>query len=372
MAFPQYYPRAVPPIAFEGMAAYANINDESETLINAAPQVAQVATLTVSGATDAKVYTVTINGVDVSATAGVSSTTSTIATALAAAINAEPLVRGSVSASPSSATVVVTALMPGVAFTTSEADAQLSWAATTANAAAEAVPAGRAVMMTEAAQLLEERPGAMVKAAYMTAQVDTMVITYTSGSIMTVAITIEGITYRASATMASNLATAGALMATNLNAVLPAETVLASFSVDTLTLTGEVNGKGFTSKSSFAGTDGGSAVETHGETVLSNLESCMHGVSLYSNDEERVSGQSYMSYPANAGMHVLNRGAVWVALGTAIGADSSVWVGTGTGEYGLFYAASGTGRIKLPITKAKWLRRDSASGLGLLWVSFNN
>ena len=91
--------------------------------------VAQVTTVTVGGAADGN-YTITIGTTDYTHAAS-GSTTSAIATALAALVDADP----TVSASPSGSDVVITSLKKGVAFTVTLASpsSDMTQVATTAN-----------------------------------------------------------------------------------------------------------------------------------------------------------------------------------------------------------------------------------------------
>lgn len=93
--------------------------------------IIQTDTLTVNTATDAHVYTGLINAEPWTYTAGPSDTPSTIATAIAAAINAISGV--AVLAVASGPVVTITALIPGTPFTDTTTDALLAIASTTSN-----------------------------------------------------------------------------------------------------------------------------------------------------------------------------------------------------------------------------------------------
>ena len=69
---------------------YSDPTRRSQWGLNSAPQAAQVSTVTVSGPTNSKVYTITVNGVNVSYTSDASATTTEVAAGLALAVNAEP------------------------------------------------------------------------------------------------------------------------------------------------------------------------------------------------------------------------------------------------------------------------------------------
>lgn len=112
--------------------------------------VKQVATYTVSSASDA-VYTLEIQPqgqsvVTVTFNEGATGTTSTKATGLANAINANSSLSPYVVARASSATVIVTSREGGVGFTATESDAKMTLAQTTANVGAPLVPFGVAAV----------------------------------------------------------------------------------------------------------------------------------------------------------------------------------------------------------------------------------
>lgn len=115
--------------------------------IAAAPQATQKETITVATVAASTAYTFTVNGVVVSYTSAASGATKeSIARGLEAALEADPALSGVVLASFSSPDkLVLTSIKAGLGFTFSESDANLTSAATTANAAAAAIPFGRAV-----------------------------------------------------------------------------------------------------------------------------------------------------------------------------------------------------------------------------------
>lgn len=113
-------------------------------------EVKQVATYTVSSASDA-VYTLEIqpfggSAVTVTYSEGATGTTSTKATGLANAINANSSLSPYVVARAANATVIVTSREGGVGFTATESDSKLSLAQTTANVGAPLVNFGVAAV----------------------------------------------------------------------------------------------------------------------------------------------------------------------------------------------------------------------------------
>lgn len=128
--------------AIEGMIAdigYDKFN-ESKT---AGANVAQVATVTVDAATNSTLYTVIVNGVLVTFTSDASATIAEIHAGLLAAGIANSFLSGVVTFSGASPDLVITADVAGVPMTVTEADADLSLVATTANVTASPILFGR-------------------------------------------------------------------------------------------------------------------------------------------------------------------------------------------------------------------------------------
>jgi hypothetical protein len=136
------------PAGYNGDVDTSLVSDRI-SLVNSAPQAAQVTTVTVTGATNNKTYTVTLNEIPISYLSDGSASIAEIAAGLAAAISAEPAVSGLVSAAATSTTVVVTSRFPGIGFTLTESDSELTVATSPANASASPIPFGRGIVRVE-------------------------------------------------------------------------------------------------------------------------------------------------------------------------------------------------------------------------------
>lgn len=363
--------RMVPGII--GAIALATEGVETITGVNSAPATAQVGTVVIANSRNSEAFSVVINGVEVTYTSDSSSSKIEIAAGLAAAINAEPLVRGQVSAvSDGVDTVTITALIPGTGFTLTEgenADDMTTTQAATANDEADAIPFGRALIGTghsDNADLYVR----IADSAAETAQVDSYVLTYDAGVLVRVDIWIDDEHYYAEHLMAADLDTSGAAIVTALNGVLPANTVLASYvdATDTLVLTGEVDGKGFESSVSFGtGRDTGAAVKTSTEaTVTTDLNANFAGVSVYDptvpyDTDEDTSTQ----YPANSAMQILRKGAIWVENSESVVWGDPVYVELAAGaSAGKFYKTTSATRVRLD--RARWERAGSSADRAIL------
>jgi len=340
---------------------------EIVSLTNEDPQAVQSDTITVTGATAAKTYTVTINGIDVSYTAGGSPSTTTIAAGLADAINAEPRVRGQVSASAAVAVVTLVGLWPGIAYTLTESDAELTLASVTTAASADAIPFGVLLIGDGYATDVNGEQEAygnckLPKATSFSAQVDTFVTTYVLDAEIQIEIELDGVKYHAATTSAADLATTLTALAAAINGVMPANTVLADGSSGTdLTLTAEVPGATFTT--GYGSDDGGASIPvmslTSNKGIATSLAMAAVGISLYTSDEEltAVAGTSIV-YPANAGVRVCRKSSpegIWVSNAQAPSDGDPVYVETAVGATtGQLYNTTSATRVLLP--SASWRR----------------
>ncbi|NOT72451.1 MAG: hypothetical protein HOP09_14615 [Hyphomicrobium sp.] len=333
--------------------------------VNASPQTVQSGTITVTAATNSKVYTETINGIDVSYTSDASATTTEIAAGLAAAINAEPLVRGYVSAVAAVAVVTVTALWPGIAFTMSDVDAELTTVeAVTAAASANAVPFGRAVISKGRVSGATDQLVALADASHFTAQVVTVTPSgYVAGAVMEATIVEVRGTERIPVatgkfTSATDLVTSLAGLVTDLNLQLPANSVLASNSATVLTLTSEVSGLEFAveMRNSAGGSPTYTVAYTNGPSASTSLHRALLGFSRYSATEEATSSNATeASYPANGGVIYATKGSLFVAAAEAPTEGETVYVEMAAGaNAGKCYVASGATRVALSRARASW------------------
>lgn len=344
-----------------------------DTLINKNPQAKQVQTVTVTNDANNQAHTITINGIDVVYTSDASGVKLEICTGLALAINNNPYLRGAVSATAAVDTVTITSTWPGLGFTFAESDANLTTSATVANGSASAVPFGVAVMGLGGYSADGEQYGAVPLAANLTAQVDTLTVVYEASTIYEIGITIEGERFSTAVVGNTDTATTCTAIAAAINARMESALAGAGYSViasgtsgTTVTLTAEVPGKGFVVD---YGTTTGTATKlynthtTAGPTT--DIMQVLAGITVFSYDEEvtAVEGTS-VSYPANAGMKVLKRGAIWVTSAETPSAGAAVFVETASGATcGRLYAATSATRIKLPLDRFSWRRYNAAAGI---------
>ena len=373
------------PQAAIGVRGTSSDLDVTKTLLNDAGQAKQVSTVTVAAATNDKVYTITVNGIDVSYTSDGSATTAEVASGLADAVNAEPLVRGQVSASAATNVATLTGLMSGVSFTLTEADAQLSVATSTTAASAETVPFGRYMVATgwvsESAAYHQDgeatEQGALVQESTFSAQVDTVDTPYIASAAYLLTVSVEGQSYAVSVAADTDTPTTGTAVAAAINAILPANTVVAAGVAGGLTLTAEKEGLSFST--TIGASDGGASMPAVAiastRSISTSLEDAGGAVSLFSSQEENLTvapdgGDAV--YKANVGVRAMAKGSIWVESSEAPSASDAVYVETAAGAtQGRFYTSGSATRILLPRSMARWVRDarpSSGIDLALLYI----
>ena len=362
-----------PPQAVIGGLVNADLQNDIITLLNKDAQAKQVSTITVGGATNAKAYIVVVDGTSVTYTSDATATIAEIADGLAAAINASPLAYASCSASSDGVSVVTcTGQTPGVSFTLTESDAQLTVATPTAAATADAVAFGRLMISNgydterpnEASEL-----GIKAASTKFTAQVMTLDYTYNNTSISGVTI-IDKHTGQiiASAQVTQGVAkdNTTTALANALNAQLPANSVLAANAGGAgganyeLTLTAEVAGLEFDAywMEDTPATTLGSETYTTGPSVSTSLLRAARGVSLHDDGVENTSvGSTSAQFPANDIVSALRRGEVFVENSQTIVNGSRVYVELGVAaDNGKFFNTNSATRLALPLSMAYWKR----------------
>lgn len=330
------------PVGLVGMLVLANFYGCGEAVCSAA-QVAQVSTLTVGTVTSDATYSWSINGIALSYLADSSATNAEIVAGIVAAIDASPAVRGQVSAVATSSTVAtITARTAGLVFTLTTSDAKLAAAAVTAAASAGTVEVGRAVASFGRSAERDPRLklACVADAANFTAQVDTHAVTYEASKTIRASVTVRGSIYEVDvATVTSATATANAIRDA-LNGILPADTVLASASSGTLTLTSELAGLPFESYARF--TDNattGAVASTSTAGVATDASKAIIGVSARRTDLEGS------TYAANSVFMYAKDEPIFVEA-SAVGEE--VYVELSGADAGKLFAASSATRVLLP------------------------
>jgi hypothetical protein len=362
---------SAPAVALLGLVATLALTNYKTTFLVVGGAAEKVVTIVVDTAANSTEYAFTFEGETISYTSDGSATKPEISAGLAAAFNANPIARGVASVADDGVdTLTFTGLVAGYDYSVSESDGNLTLATVTAAASASDIGAGLGVIRTGTSEGVEK--GGVAKSASLTAQVDSYVITYDASVDIIVTVEVDGAQYIAEHTMATDLATSGAAIVAQLNAVLPANTVLAAFNTATLTLTSEVAGKTFVSGVGFGtGRDTGAAVKTTNSTSgATDIVRALAGVTCFTYDEaSRTIGSSTFSYEGGLPAQVLKAGEVWVSSTESVAITDPVYIELGNSNSGQFYKTSSSTRVKLPASVAQWVRKDANSDLALLRIT---
>lgn len=341
----------------------------------------KVVTFTIDTAANDTVYTFLLQGSDgdehtVSITSDSSATKTEIKDALVAAINGDIDIAGRVRATSTGAdTFTVTGLVAGDDWSFTEADGNISNSVTTAASSRQDIEFGVAVCQptTEGECLL---PSVTTVAAV--AQVMTLTPVAVNNAKYNVALTGdwdgdgEPETY-----VAEYLADASATVAeivdglvAQINALMPASSVLAANSADTLLLTAEVAGTPFEAR---GGSDNASATWTNASTTANveastTLDNPFLGVALRNpHTELDASGDSY--HQAGHALPVRIQGPVPVRISASASPSpsASVYVrhtvtDSTTQKLGEFCTGTESGNAVL-VSGARWLG-SAKTGLG--------
>ena len=355
-------------IGFVGQALIDHTTREI-TVTNKNPQAAQVTTMDVTGsfsAGTARTFTITVGGtvttVSYTSVAGDTDLTG-VATSIVAQVNATEAVRGFLSASNSGVTITFTGTYPGISFTIAESDSNLGTPSTTTSAAtADTVKFGRAIISTSFDGA--SRLGGVPVATDFTAQVITITITTASGGTFTPVIEINGVKYQGDAVAHNtNDATTATDIATEINAIMPANTVVATTSSADVILTAEVAGAEFDALLIGAGAAVDAAkVLTTGPSTATSLARAMAGVSIRDEHIENITrGGDDPAYPANYGVRTLAAGRIVVSNAQDPSYGDAVYVSTDTATKGQFYNAGGANLVYLPRSVAEWDRNEPST-----------
>ena len=356
---------------------------DTSTLVNKDPQAKQVDTVTVDNGVISTVYTFEIADVSISITSADGNTTN-IATQLLNAFKAEAVANGLGVITQSTNVLTITGNIPGNTYTVTDSDSNLTAASVTSAAEAEAVGFGRALISSGFDTENVTKFGRMAKSSAFTAQVVTGDYTFVSGKILTMEVKDEHtgqiIAFGQVISATSKAATSAALIV-ELNAALPADSVLAAAGggSDDIDLTAEVAGLQFSV--AFGSDDAAnvlvSVTETTGPSVSTSLLLAFAGISAFSGDEEPASiSDATASYPANAGVRALDKGEMFVTNSENPTNGQQVFVeldGTGS-DFAKFFVADSATRLAMPRGVLKWVRdsRDSTDQLAVLTVNRYN
>lgn len=341
------------------------------SFVNDDPRTPQVDTITIDTATSGEDYSITIDGVEITITAATSTDTA-VAQQLVDAVNAKQLVNGRVVATRSGANAILTARVGGEGFTTAEGDnaAKMTLVNTTADDDADLIPFGRAIV-EDGLSASSNKLAKLCSAANMTAQVQSLALTYDATVSALVGVTVydpatgQVATYEVEHTMATDADASVIALAGLLNAVLPANTVVVGHTVaDTLDFTAEVAGIGFELSYGFGtGRDTGAWVHTM-DTQGDDINTSIVGITIRDHTQEVEIDAEEAQYNANEAMSALRKGRMYVDIEAALtSVNDPVFVRLAANgslnELGGFAPAAGAGLYRWD--RARWVRAVSST-----------
>lgn len=357
--------RSRPGDAILGERRSTSKTDDDRSYVNAYPQAKRSDTLQITGATNAKTYSVLINLIVVSYTASGAAVVAEIADGLAAAIGAEGSVNASVTATSDGIdTITIVSNNFGIDYSISESDAQITLASVTANATADEVGFGVAVFVTGEDDIAGIM-ATLAKSASFTAQIDTITPTHVASGEYHFAVIYDGLTYTGASDAGVDQAATSAALIAALEDVLDALPVTVSASGADCLITADTAGDSF--DVSVWGVDGGGGLPAPALASTRSLSTSL--ADAFGGAAERSYAVEGSVYPANFGFSARLHGEIWVADADGVSKGDRVFV---DGADGTFRNAAAAGRIPLPAAKARFggASRDSGDALAWLDLSF--
>lgn len=243
------------PAGSVGHRSVRSIADIGQSATWSGDPLADIWTLTVAGATNDTEYTLTFTlpgGVERTAsyTSDSSASIDEIGAGLLAAIVADPILNAFMTAvyNTSPNTLVMTGFTGAAnAFTVAESSSDLTLAHTQTAADGSTIAPARLVVKSTATSALTKPAPTARPVTTLTARAVGVTLAYAANTFYLVTITVGGATYSALAAAETDVATTRGNLVAEINAVMPANTVVAADgSAGAFTLTAEVVGQSFT------------------------------------------------------------------------------------------------------------------------------
>ena len=350
-----------------------------ESAINENPQRVEIwtAVVNVDPGDDADIvfrFTFDDATVDVTVNTGTGLDANGIAALIATELNQEGLLRGQVeTTNPSTNNLTFTGQNQGVTFTpsvpTNPSTAIASITETQAAQTADDIPVGRAVCNlgynnTNDGGIEHDYLGALASESLFSAQVQTL--TVDTGEAVDMSVVVYEVMGSERRVLGSDTVTGNATAATQatsirnaINAMMAADTVIASGTGADIIVTAEVAGLEFDVEVTAAGV---SKVDTTGPSKDTSLHRAWGGISLFSfSDEALTIGAKAADIKANAGFRFASGGKIIVENSEGVEYGEAVYVELGTTDTGKLYNSAGADRVRLSRDLARWERADRAS-----------
>ena len=343
------------------------------TYINKAPQAGQVDTweYTAFNAGDVIGGDIVVGGITITVRYTVLAGDTNVTGAMSkvkAIFEADPTLGSLFTVTQALGVLTLTGRSPYITWVSNNAQTSMTLTAVSAAAEADAIPVGRALVLSPySGNVLSSDGVALFPCRLPTTtavgtQKYTYTVTYESGIDLTVQITFRGVTYGATETSHTSLADTLTDLAAALNFVLPANTVEVTTTATTIIFTSEIPGEAVDVAWTFGdGVTTAAAALTSSQGVGLTLQELFAGVAIRAYDEAPETFEPTVDeYGPNAGVKAVLRGLVWVEAPSGYaGTVSDVYVGTGAANKGKFFVSADTDRVLLPRTVAKALGGDS-------------
>ena len=331
----------------------------------------QIQRTTVGGATNNTTYvlTCTIYGVTelASYTSDGSATTVEIAAGLAAAVQALPHFGSFVSVDYPGASLFDTTGPIGVAFTLTDASGDISQSTTQAAAAGSDTEPGVFVVLDPTKALFPAPTFAPVTS--LTAGTALLTMTYAATTVYTVAITVNGSVYTANTVGVTDLATSRDNLVTALNAVLPANTVLAAAGgAGEITLTAEIAGLAFVAETSVHTSTGTLVVTSTSGLATDDVAQVFGGFVTWAEVQDQTLDVNDIVFEPGSVIGVKARGTVY--LSATVTSPGTLYVNVSTGAVS---ASGGAGLLPIPASLAAFVGpAPEGAGLAVARVTSQN
>lgn len=254
--------------------------------------------------------------------------------------------------SRSSAALTVTARAAGKAYTVASATSGVtSWTENTTEGNPSGIRPGRVIF--QSGSVMGQANVAAAAKGQFTAQVKTFTVAGATGDSYTPVIVINGQKYVGDAVeFNTDAATTATDLATEVNAIMPAETVIATTSTADLILTAEVEGAEFEAWIISAVSGEIAGVYTTGPSAATSLRRASPAVALYQPGlPELTLNQGDGGYRAYDSVPRRYQGRVALYISGTPTIGQALYVGVGSGDEGNLYTTLSTDRIY-----AGWLR----------------
>lgn len=267
-------------------------------------------------------------------------------------------------------TAVATGLIAGEVGTFTNTT-NITWAHTATGSEGEDIPVGYGVIRTGAGT----SPGmtgvleiGLPTTSSESAQVKTYACTSAASALFRAFVQWNGKVYE-SATTVHNTDTATTVddLVTAINAVMPAESVIASRSSDNLVLTAEVEGQSFDAWIAVSGSGSAEAVPTYTTgnpgSATSDLLADFVGVVTRTGSINDSDGDAVINPMRMA--EVLRKGTIVVENSQGVSWGDQVFLSVASSTKGKFYNANATDYVPIPLSRARWVR-DQGDGTAIL------